>query len=206
VLCTVLAAARLEVANGVVGWLALAENMPGGSAMRPSDVVTIYGGTTVEVLDTDAEGRLVMADAIVRAAEESPDLIIDVATLTGAQGVPLGAGYAAVLANDDGLREQILAAARETAELMWPFPLDETLRGTLDSRIADLRNVGDDSAGKLVVSALFLAHFVPPGTPWAHLDIAGPGSNRGDATGYTPPGATGAYVRTLVRTLESLSR
>jgi leucyl aminopeptidase len=183
----------------VVGYLAVAENMPSGTAQRPSDVLTIYGGRTVEVLNTDAEGRLVMADAIVRAGEDAPDLIVDIATLTGAQLVALGTRTAGVMANDDDVREKVVGAATRAGEPSWPMPLPEELRKNLDSAVADIANVGSDRWGGMLVAGIFLREFVPAGVRWAHIDIAGPAFNKGDPYGYTPKGGTGAGVRTLVQ-------
>ena len=204
VLGTLVAAARLKPTVNVTGWLAIAENMPSGSAQRPGDVITIYGGRTVEVLNTDAEGRLVLADALVRAAEEDPDVIVDVATLTGAQLVALGARVSGIMANDDELRDQIFALSTEVGESMWPMPLPDDLRKSLDSPVADLANIGNRYGGMLT-AGLFLQEFVPKGTPWAHLDIAGPSYNEGDPYGYTPKGGTGTAVRTLLRLVEDVA-
>jgi leucyl aminopeptidase len=204
VLATVLAAARLELPIRVTGWLPLAENMPGGSAQRPGDVLTQYGGKRVEVLNTDAEGRLVLADALVRAAEEEPDALVDVATLTGAQIVALGMRTTGIMANDDDWRDSVVAASRAAGEDAWPMPLPKELRKGLDSPIADLANVpaAGNRDGGMLTAAHFLAAFVPAGLPWAHLDIAGPSWNVREAYGYTPKGATGVAVRTLVALLE----
>jgi leucyl aminopeptidase len=204
VIATMRAAAELKLPINVVGWLAAAENMPSGSATRPSDVLTMRGGKTVEVLNTDAEGRLVMADAIVRATEESPAVIVDVATLTGAQLVALGSKVYAVMANDDELRAEIVEAAEAAGELSWPMPLPTELRASLDSQIADLANTGDRYGGMLV-AGLFLKEFVSESTPWAHLDVAGPAWNQGQPHDYTPKGATGVPVRTLLEWLETRS-
>jgi leucyl aminopeptidase len=204
VVATMRAAAELKLPINVVGWLAAAENMPSGSATRPSDVLTMRSGTTVEVTNTDAEGRLVMADAITRAVEESADVIVDVATLTGAQITALGSKVYAVMANDDALRSEIVDAAEAAGELSWPMPLPKELRASLDSQIADLVNTGD-RAGGMLIAGLFLKEFVPDATPWAHLDVAGPAYNQGQPHDYTPKGATGVPVRTLVEWLESRS-
>ena len=183
----------------VIGYLPLAENMPSGSAQRPSDVLTIYGGKTVEVLNTDAEGRLVLADALARSAADHPDVLVDVATLTGAQLVALGPRIAAVMSNDDGLRDAVVAAAAQAGEAMWPMPLPAELRKGLDSTVADLANVAPDRFGGMLIAGLFLREFVPDGVRWAHLDIAGPAFNEGAPHGYTPKGGTGAATRTLVQ-------
>ena len=192
------AIAALGPAVNVVGYMSIAENMPGGAAQRPSDVITIYGGKTVEVLNTDAEGRLVLADAMARAAADSPTLLIDVATLTGAQMVALGIRTAGVMASNDALAAEVADAAGR-AEAMWPMPLPEELRKGLDSSVADIANVAADRAGGMLVAGLFLREFVPAGVPWAHLDIAGPAFNDGAAYGYISKGGTGAAVRTLVQ-------
>jgi leucyl aminopeptidase len=204
VVAAVTAIARLGLRINVTAWAPLAENMPGGTAQRPGDVLRMYGGKTVEVLNTDAEGRLVLGDAIVRAAEESPDAIVDVATLTGAQLVALGTRVSAIMGNDEGFAAEVRRAADEAGESMWPMPLPPELRASMDTEIADIANIGDRSGGMLV-AGLFLAAFVPDGMPWAHLDIAGPSYNEGAAYGYTPKGATGVAVRTLVRLAEAAS-
>jgi leucyl aminopeptidase len=200
VLATTLAAARLELGVRVTGWLALAENMPSGHATRPSDVITIRGGTTVEVLNTDAEGRLVLADALVAAAEDDPDLIADIATLTGAQVVALGNRVSAVM-GDEETRSDVVAAADAAGEQFWPMPLPTELADSLKTPMADLANIGDRNGGMLV-AGLFLQRFVR-GRRWAHLDIAGPALNTDKAWGYTPKGGTGVGVRTLVNLLEA---
>ncbi|WP_106248761.1 leucyl aminopeptidase [Allonocardiopsis opalescens] len=199
------AIARLGVAVNAVGYLALAENMPSGSAQRPSDVLTVYGGTTVEVLNTDAEGRLVLADALVRSLEDSPDLIVDIATLTGAQLVALGSRTSAVMANSDATRERVVAAAGGAGESMWPMPFPAELRKGLDSPVADIANVASDRSGGMLTAGIFLKEFVPDDVAWAHLDIAGPAFNQGEAYGYTAKGGTGIGVRTLVRVAEDLA-
>ena len=191
--------ADLAPAVNVVGYLAAAENMPGGGAQRPADIITIYGGKTVEVLNTDAEGRLVLADALARSATDSPDLVVDVATLTGAQSVALGRRTAGVMANEDAVLDGIVASSRRAGEAFWPMPLPDELRAGLDSDVADLTNVSPDRSGGMLVAGLFLREFVPAGTRWAHLDIAGPAFNESEAHGYTPKGGTGAAVRTLVQ-------
>ncbi len=199
------AIARLAPKANVVGYLAIAENMPSGTAQRPSDVITTYGGKTVEVLNTDAEGRLVMADAIVRAGEDDPDLIIDVATLTGAQLVALGARTAGIMANDDAVRDRVVAAAGRSGEAAWPMPLPEELRKGLDSAVADIANVSGERWGGMLTAGVFLKEFVPEGVRWAHLDIAGPAFHKGEPYGYTPKGGTGAAVRTLVAIVEDIA-
>ena len=199
VLGAIQAIAALSPAVNVVGYLCIAENMPGGGAQRPSDVITIYGGKTVEVLNTDAEGRLVLADALARSGADAPDLVVDVATLTGAQTVALGNRTAGVMASDDALAASVAAAAKEAGEAMWPMPLPDDLRKGLDSSVADIANVSSDRAGGMLVAGIFLREFVPAGVRWVHLDIAGPAYNDGGAYGYTAKGGTGAAVRTLVQ-------
>ena len=205
VLGAVAAIAALGPAVNVIGYLAMAENMPSGTAQRPSDVITIYGGKTVEVLNTDAEGRLVLADALARSAEDSPDLVIDLATLTGAQLVALGPRIMGVMANDDDLREGIVDAAERAGEAAWPMPLPAELRDGLDSTVADIANVTGDRNGGMLVGGLFLREFVPPGVRWAHVDIAGPAFHEGEPYGYTPKGGTGAAVRTLVQVAQDVA-
>ncbi|MFI0943937.1 leucyl aminopeptidase [Streptomyces sp. NPDC021020] len=197
VFAAVVASAKLGLAVNVTGWLALAENMPGGGATRPGDVLRMYGGKTVEVLNTDAEGRLVLADALVRASEESPDAIVDVATLTGAMVLALGDGRFGIMANDDAFRTAVHTAALAEGEDSWPMPLPQALRKTFDSPTADIANMGVRMGGGLV-AGLFLREFVGEGITWAHLDIAGPAFNEGGPSGYTPKGGTGSAVRTLV--------
>ena len=193
------AIATLRPAVNVVGYLPMAENMPGGRAQRPSDVITIFGGKTVEVLNTDAEGRLVLADALARSAEDSPDLIIDVATLTGAQLIALGPRISGVMASTDELAASVAESARDAGEQAWPMPLPEELRKGLDSTVADIANVAGERFGGMLVAGLFLKEFVPDGVRWAHVDIAGPAFHEGEAYGYTPKGGTGAAVRMLVQ-------
>ncbi|MFF8988453.1 leucyl aminopeptidase [Streptomyces sp. NPDC014983] len=201
VFAAVVAAARLGLEANVTGWLALAENMPSGSAVRPGDVLRMYSGKTVEVLNTDAEGRLVLADALWAASQEEPDAIVDVATLTGAMMVALGSRTLGVLANDDAFRTAVYEAAEETGEPAWPMPMPEHLTKGLESQIADMTNVGERWGGGLL-AGLFLREFVGEGISWAHLDIAGPAFNEGAPFGYTPKGGTGTAVRTLVRLAE----
>jgi leucyl aminopeptidase len=199
------AIAALGLSVRVIGYLPLAENMPSGTAQRPSDVLTIYGGTTVEVLNTDAEGRLVLADALTRSGSDSPDVLVDVATLTGAQVVSLGPRVAGAMANDDALRDAVVDAAGRAGEAMWPMPLPDELRKGLESSVADLTNVAPDRNGGMLVAGLFLREFVPPGVRWAHLDIAGPSYNDGSPHGYTPKGGTGAATRTLVQIAQDMA-
>ncbi|MEU0740317.1 leucyl aminopeptidase [Streptomyces sp. NPDC006134] len=201
VFAAVVAAARLGLEVNVTGWLALAENMPSGSAVRPGDVLRMYSGKTVEVLNTDAEGRLVLADALWAASQEKPDAIVDVATLTGAMMLALGSRTFGIMANDDAFRTAVHEAAEEVGEAAWPMPLPEHLRKGMESATADIANMGERMGGGLV-AGLFLREFVGEGITWAHLDIAGPAFNEGGPFGYTPKGGTGSAVRTLVRLAE----
>jgi len=161
----------------------------------------MYSGKTVEVLNTDAEGRLVLADALTRACEEEPDAVVNVATLTGAMMVALGNRTFGIMANDDAFRTAVHELADEAGEQSWPMPLPAELRKGMDSPIADIANVGERMGGGLA-AGLFLKEFVTEGTPWAHLDIAGPAFNDSGPFGYTPKGGTGTAVRTLVRLAE----
>jgi leucyl aminopeptidase len=199
VLAVMSALRDLGIKVAVTGYLASAENMPSGSATRPGDVLKMKNGKTVEVLNTDAEGRLVMADALALGASQRPDALIDVATLTGACMVALGKRYAGLMSNDDALASEVLEAAGAAGERAWRLPLPPEYRKELDSEVADLKNVGDRYGGALI-AGLFLQEFVD-GRPWVHLDIAGPA--RGDTDdGYLAKGATGAAVRTLLSWLE----
>jgi leucyl aminopeptidase len=198
VLAATVAAADLALPVNVVGYLCAAENMPGGAAQRPSDVITIYGGKTVEVLNTDAEGRLVLADGIVRSGEDNPVLIVDVATLTGAATVALGLRTAGVMGSSDEVAADVAAIMRDAGEPAWAMPLPEELRSGLDSTVADMTNVSSDRGGGMLTAGLFLKEFVPDGVAWAHLDIAGPAFNEKAPFGYTPKGGTGAAARALI--------
>ncbi|MBB5118624.1 aminopeptidase A [Streptomyces eurocidicus] len=201
VFAAVVAAARLGLRVNVTGWLALAENMPSGTATRPGDVLRMYGGKTVEVLNTDAEGRLVLADALVRASEENPDAIVDVATLTGAMVIALGNRTFGVLGNDDAFRTSLYEIAEEVGEQAWPMPIPNELRKSMDSPVADFANIGE-RMGSALLAGLFLREFVGEGITWAHLDIAGPAFHESAPYGYTPKGGTGSAVRTLLRLAE----
>ncbi|MGH3485526.1 MAG: leucyl aminopeptidase, partial [Nocardioidaceae bacterium] len=198
-MCATLAIASLELPIQVTCLAAMAENMVSGTSTRPGDVLTIRGGTTVEVHNTDAEGRLVLADALVVATEAKPDLIVDVATLTGPCIVALGKRTAGVMSNDDALRDAIPAAALRAGEPMWPLPIAEEMKAKIhSSSIADIRQHNPDPVGGALFAAAFLREFVGDHR-WAHLDIAGPAFNDGDPFGYTPKGGTGASIRTLIR-------
>ncbi|MEY2841468.1 MAG: Cytosol aminopeptidase [Actinomycetota bacterium] len=212
VCAAILAIAELKLPIRIDAWAPLAENMVSDNATRPSDVIKIYGGKTVEVLNPDAEGRLILADALVRAAEVAKadkkrklEGLVDVATLTGAQVVALGTRTSAVMTNDETLSKRFLSCAESTGELFWPMPLPEDLRASLDSPVADIANIGERMGGMLV-AGLFLKDFVAPETPWLHLDIAGPAYNEKYPHGYTPVGGTGVALRTLVALAEATAR
>ena len=204
-----LAIAELGLPIAIDAWAPLAENMVSDTATRPSDIITIYGGKTVEVLNPDAEGRLVLADAMMKAAEVGKkagglDGLVDVATLTGAQVVALGTRTSAVMTNNQEFSDTFLKIAESTGEQFWPMPLPEELRASLDSPVADIANIGDRMGGMLV-AGLFLKEFVAPELPWLHLDIAGPAYNEAKPHGYTPVGGTGVALRTLVALAESMA-
>jgi leucyl aminopeptidase len=205
VLGTLLAVAALKPQVNVTGWMPLAENMPGGGSQRPSDVLTTYGGRTVEVLNTDAEGRLVLADALVAAAEDDPDAIVDVATLTGAARVALGARTAGIMANDDAFRAAVHDAAGRVGEASWQMPIPDEIRRGLDSPVADIANVDNARLGGMLAGGAFLRDFVDSGTKWAHIDIAGPAYHETAPFGYTHKGGTGFAVRTLVQLAEDMA-
>jgi leucyl aminopeptidase len=207
VIATMAALPDLDVRVKVTGLVPMAENMPGAASMRPGDVVRHYGGRTDEVLNTDAEGRIVLADALAYAvATLSPDVVVDIATLTGAASVGLGKRHGALYATADSLRDALLAASAAAGERLWSMPLEDDYRDAIDSDIADLRNIGNPELeynGGSIVAALFLREFVGNVT-WAHLDVAGPARADGDEDEVTK-GATGFGVRTFLRWLESAS-
>ena len=201
VLATLSACRRLEVAVRVVGYMAMTENMPGGRATKPGDVLRARNGKTIEVLNTDAEGRLVLADALSLAAELDPDAIVDLATLTGACVVALGSGIAGVMGNDDRLVDAIGSASRRAGEATWHLPLPEGYRSHIESEIADMKNLGTAGQAGALSAGLLLEEFVGT-TPWVHLDIAGPARSDEDK-GYRRKGGTGFGVRTLLELLAS---
>lgn len=202
VIATIRAIHDLNLPIAVTAYAACAENMPGGGAQRPGDVLTTYGGRTIEVLNTDAEGRLVLADVLVRAAEDNPDVVLDIATLTGAAVVALGHRTAGVM-GDDHVRDAVKAAADRAGEEFWPMPMPEELRAPLDSLVADIANIGQREGGMLS-AGWFLKEFVEDGLPWAHLDIAGPAYNSQAAHGYTHKGGVGFGIRTMVAFAEDV--
>ena len=204
VIASLCAIAALKLPIRVTATIPMAENMPSGSAYRPSDVLTLRGGRTVEVADTDAEGRLVLADAITRAVEDDPQYLIELSTLTGAQLVALGPRLIGAM-GEPGLRDEVVAAGTSVGEALWAMPIPDDLRAGLDSSIADIANVSADRWAGMLVGASFLSEFIPAGLPWAHLDIAGPAWNTSGPRDYTPKGGTGAGVRTLIATVERLA-
>jgi len=214
VLAVTLAAAKLRLPVRITAWLCIAENLPSGSALRPNDVIRIRGGKTVEVLNTDAEGRLVLADGLVAASEEEPDAIIDVATLTGAASIAMGTRYVGTM-GDAELALRVVAAGNRVGETLWHMPIPAELRPLLASDIADIANIKPgNTAGGMMIAAAFLRDFI--GTtgegdekrtiPWAHLDIAGPANNGGNGWGFTGKGPTGVSVRALLELAEEYSR
>jgi leucyl aminopeptidase len=196
VLATLSVLKQLEVQTKVIAYVPMVENMPSGTAIRPGDVLKIRNGKTVEVLNTDAEGRLILADGLSLATEDKPDAVVDVATLTGACMVALGDKIAGLMGNRDSWTDQVQAAADAVGEPVWELPLPSDYRKLLDSEVADLRNISTGSYGGAITAALFLSEFVD-GVPWAHLDIAGP-ARAGSDDGYLVKGGTGFAVRTLV--------
>jgi leucyl aminopeptidase len=200
------AIARLGLPIRVTAIACIAENMPSGSATRPGDILTMRNGATVEVLNTDAEGRLVLGDGLALAAEAKPDAIVDVATLTGACIVALGDRTAGVMSNDQALQGKVVDAAKAAGELVWPLPIPEEMTEKVkSSKIADLKQHNPKPAGGALFAAEFLHAFVGD-MPWAHLDIAGPAYNEDSPYGYVPFGGTGFAVRTLVQLAEHMSR
>lgn len=195
-----LLAPKLEV----TAFIPMTDNMLGGDAMRVGDVLTARNGKTMEVLNTDAEGRLILSDALSLAAEEKPDAILDAATLTGACMVALGDRMAGVMGNNEELVQRVLASAQDQGELAWHLPLPEHLRSTIDSDIADLRNIATKPFGGSLTAGLFLQEFVD-GIPWVHLDIAGPAFSSA-AWDETTKGGTGYGVRTIAGVLASWSK
>ncbi|MBX6316044.1 MAG: leucyl aminopeptidase, partial [Isosphaeraceae bacterium] len=203
VLATMTVAAQLALPVNLAGYLALTENMTGGGAMKLGDCLRIRNGTTVEVLNTDAEGRLILADALCYAVEQGPSRLLDLATLTGACMVALGPKIAGLFSNDDAFAAEVLAACRLTGERAWRLPLDDDFDEQLKSHIADLKNIGNKYGGA-ITAAKFLQRFVGS-TPWVHLDIAGPSWADSDSA-TRDAGATGCFVRTLIALLEQGSR
>jgi leucyl aminopeptidase len=205
VVATMVAVAALKPKVRVTAYVPMAENMPSGSAYRPGDVVTMYGGKKVEVLNTDAEGRMVLGDALARAVEDEPDYILETSTLTGGQVVALGSRVSGVMGTPE-VTDRVKAAGDRTGEAMWPMPLPEEVRSGMDSAIADLSqiNASGDRAGHMLQGGTFLAEFVGD-VPWAHIDIAGPSYNGGQPWGHVSKGGTGVPVRTLIELIEDIA-
>ena len=204
VIATVVLAAKQDLPVDVVATVPMAENMPSATAQRPGDVLTQYGGITVEVLNTDAEGRLILADAIVRACEDDPDYLIETSTLTGAQTVALGSRTPGVMGSDE-FRDRVAALSQGVGENAWPMPLPEELKDDLKSTVADLANVSGSRYAGMLVAGVFLREFVGDGVQWAHIDVAAPAYNGGGPWGYTGKGGTGVPTRTMFAVLEDIA-
>ncbi|WP_167102132.1 leucyl aminopeptidase [Mycobacterium sp. DL592] len=205
VIATVVLAARQELPIDVIATVPMAENMPSSTAQRPGDVLTQYGGITVEVLNTDAEGRLILADAIVRACEDKPDYLIETSTLTGAQTVALGARTPGVMGSEE-FRDRVATVSQAEGENAWAMPLPEELKDDLKSSVADLANVSSQRFAGMLVAGVYLREFVAEGVQWAHIDIAGPAYNTSGPWGYTPKGGTGVPTRTMFAVLEDIAK
>ncbi|MFG3579140.1 leucyl aminopeptidase [Micromonospora chersina] len=201
-----LAVAALKPSVAVTGYLPMAENMPSGTSYRPGDVITMYSGKRVEVLNTDAEGRMILADAIARACEDGADYLFETSTLTGGQVIALGKKIAGVMGTPE-LCERVRAAGDATGEPAWPMPLPDDVRKGMDSDVADISqvNAGMDRAGHMLQGGVFLREFVTDDVAWAHIDIAGPGYHSGEATGYWTKGGTGVPVRTLLHLVDDVA-
>jgi leucyl aminopeptidase len=196
--------AALEFPLHVVGIVPAVENMPSGTAIKPGDIITSKSGLTIEVANTDAEGRIILADALSHAATFKPDLIVDCATLTGAALVALGEERAAVIGNNQVLINDVLDAGDDTGELLWQLPLDDDYREHVKSDTADVKNLGKRGNAGVIAGAAFLEKFIPKDTPWAHIDLAGP-AMRSEVGAYEPKGGTGWGVRLLTRFLETVT-
>ena len=204
VIATVVLAARQNLPIDVIATVPMAENMPSSTAIRPGDVLTQYGGITVEVLNTDAEGRLILADGIVRACEDNPDYLIETSTLTGAQTVALGARTPGVMGSEE-FRDRVATLSASVGENAWAMPLPEELKDDLKSTVADLANVSSSRYAGMLVAGVYLREFVADGVEWAHIDIAAPAYNTGGPWGYTPKGGTGVPTRTMFAVLEDIA-
>ncbi|MFI2273310.1 MULTISPECIES: leucyl aminopeptidase [Catenuloplanes] len=205
VAATLLAVAALKPGVPVTGYLAIAENMPSGSAYRPGDVITMFNGKRVEVLNTDAEGRMVLGDAMARACADGTDYLFETSTLTGGQVIALGKRIAGVMGTPE-LLERVRTAGELVGEPAWPMPLPDDVRKGMDSDVADISqvNAGMDRAGHMLQGGVFLREFVTEDVAWAHIDIAGPSFHTGEATGYWTKGGTGVPVRTLVALIDDV--
>jgi leucyl aminopeptidase len=204
VIATVTLAAQLKLPIDVIATVPMAENMPSATAQRPGDVLTQYGGTTVEVLNTDAEGRLILADAIVRACEDNPDYLIETSTLTGAQTVALGMRTPGVMGSDE-FRDRVATISQRVGENGWPMPLPDELKDDVKSTVADLANASEKRFAGMLLGGAYLREFVADGVSWAHIDVAGPAYNTGNPWGYTPKGGTGVPTRTMFAVLEDIA-
>jgi leucyl aminopeptidase len=206
VAATMIAVAELKPSVTVRAYIPMAENMISGTAYRPGDVVTMYGGKRVEVLNTDAEGRMILADAIVRAGEDSPDYLFETSTLTGGQVIALGKRIAGVMGEED-LCERVRAAGERVGEPAWPMPLPDDVRKGMDSDVADISqvNAGMDRAGHMLQGGAFLREFVTDGLPWAHIDVAGPAYHSGEPTGHWTKGGTAVPLRTLLELIDDIA-
>jgi leucyl aminopeptidase len=206
VISTMLAVAALKPDVAVVGYAPMAENMVSGSAYRPGDVVSMYNGKRVEVLNTDAEGRMILADAIARACEDRPDYIFETSTLTGGQVIALGKRVAGVMGTPD-LCDRVRDAGDRVGEPAWPMPLPDDVRKGMESEVADISqvNAGMDRAGHMLQGGVFLSEFVADDIPWAHIDVAGPAYHSGEATGHWTKGGTGVPVRTFLELIDSIA-
>ena len=203
---TMLAIAALKPSVAVDGYLAMAENMPSGTAYRPGDVLTMFNGKRVEVFNTDAEGRLVLADAIARACADGAEYVLEASTLTGGQVVSLGKRISGLMGSPAAV-ELIREAGDLVGEPAWPMPLPDEVRKGMESDIADISqtNTGLDRAGHMLQGGVFLREFVADGVEWAHIDVAGPAYHAGEATGYWSKGGTGVPVRTFLAAIDNLS-
>lgn len=204
VIATVVLAARRRLPIDVTATVPMAENMPSSTAQRPGDVLTHYGGLTTEVLNTDAEGRLILADAIVRACEDNPDYLIETSTLTGAQTVALGTRTPGVMGSDE-FRDRVATISQTVGENGWPMPLPDELADDLKSTVADLANVTGQRFAGMLVAGIYLREFVADEMAWAHIDVAAPAYNSGSPWGYSPKGGTGVPVRTMFAVLEDIA-
>jgi leucyl aminopeptidase len=203
VAATLITAARLRLNVNLIGIMPLVENMPSGRATRPGDIVTSFQGKTIEIGNTDAEGRLILADAMAYAIDRfKPDITVDLATLTGACMAALGEKIAGVFTADDNLAERLTGAGIKTHERCWRLPLPEDYKELIKSDLADIKNMSSSSFGGAITAALFLSEFAG-NTRWAHLDIAGTAFHK-SATDYAPPGGSGYGVRLLMELLETL--
>jgi leucyl aminopeptidase len=201
VIGTMYSAGLMKLKRNLVGLVPLTENMPGGKATKPGDIVTASDGQTIEVLNTDAEGRLILADALVYAKRYKPSKVIDLATLTGAMVVCLGHRATGIFGTDDDLLKSIISAGERTGERCWQFPLWEEYEEDIKSKTADIKNIGAGRGAGSITAAAFLKQFVD--YPWAHMDIAGTADNKKPTTPYNSPGGTGIGVRLLIDLLRN---